>query len=166
MDSRAKKCPHCHEFQAGCMASAGKAFMLLAIVFFAFAAWQLVSLAFRKPPIPLPIEEPLTRSDYKGQVEVVEPRLAFRETGSCPQILVYCTAINTGKHGVRNLQYSAEFIDANGVMFDIDTDNQYATTVDANSSLPVKISFSRDFAKERYKDVKISVTHVEVIREY
>jgi len=166
MDSRAKKCPHCLELQSGFFLLGGKIALVLAIIVMVIVGWQLVSLAFRKPHKLPAFAEPVPSSDYKNQVKAVDPRMAFDETGSCPQVLVYFTAVNHGKSKLRSLQYSVEFADANDAVFDLDTDTQVFTVIDANSTLPIKLSFRQDFVKERYKGVRVQVTNAESAREY
>jgi hypothetical protein len=152
IDSRAKKCPYCHQVQG----------------FWGWFFWPGLGFAIVMLMIYLPIAVWMQRlmgpgkrfAEYRNQIKISNPQITFSDSDKCGmKVVVLLTIANSSEVDWQDLQFNAIFSDANGVVFDADQDKKFAMALDAKDSSRIKISFPREFAKERYKSVEVKVTH-------
>jgi len=153
IDIRARKCPHCQSFQR--FARYAQHIIVLSVLLFV-AFMTVIMVGILKD-----INDEGHSNDYKHELRVAEPIISFSDEGKCPKVIIMCKVSNISNENLHSIQYSAVFNDANGVIFDWDSDLQYSTVIDANSSLNIKIPLPRDFSKDRYNKAQVTVTHAE-----
>ena len=153
-------CPHCTQLQ-------GRAFENVRNVVFGLClAGAIICLVY----LLLSILFGSCRSsanysaNFGNLVEVVEPRIMPSDEEGSSKIVVLFWAKNHGKIDLDQIQFNAEFADANGTVFDVGSELKYGTVLNAGESMRMKLSFYRDFSSERYKSVSVKVSHATKAR--
>jgi hypothetical protein len=94
---------------------------------------------------------------YKNQIVITDSQVAFGDTKSGPTVAVLGTIKNTSPVSWKEIQFHADFFDAQGKRTDVGEREEYGFRLPANGTSSFKVSFRREFPETNYAkhDVRV-----------
>ncbi len=151
IDSRAKKCPHCHTWQS--ILSFNHP---LIAVFVALVPAVLFISIF--PVFMSKMFDPGRDFQlYRDQIEVVQSEIKFGEDNCGPTVVVLGTVRNHSDVTWSDVQFEALFFDKDMKIVDAGQDKKYSSVFPLKGESAFVLSFRRQFPQEQYAHHKVRV---------
>jgi hypothetical protein len=153
IDSRARKCPHCHQWQGKLdkvILNPGFAALLGIIPLLIFAAVMIFCLQ------PM-FDQGRDFQSYRDQIEVTQSEIKFGQDNCGPTVVVLGTVQNHSDVTWKDVQFAVEFFDKDKKLADADQTNKYFSVFPANDQCAFTVSFRRQFPQEQYVTGKARV---------
>jgi hypothetical protein len=138
----ARKCPFCQHFQNRLsMIMFHPAFAVL------FACIPMVVLLAAFNTI---FDRGEDYQRYKDQIEITGSEVAFGDTKSAATVGIIGTIKNTSPVSWQEIQFHADFFDAEGRRVDVGEQDDRSCYLSANGTTTFKVSFRREFRETNY----------------
>jgi hypothetical protein len=154
---KAKKCPHCQHFQSrAAMFFYSPAFpvAIALIVFVVLIAILQATLLDRGEQF----------QQFAGQVTVTDSKIEFGERKDGPIVAVIGTMRNDSEIPWQEVRFQVDFKDAAGKVVDTGQKHEYSFYIPAKESLPIKLSFRREFPETVYASQSVRVVSAKDAR--
>jgi hypothetical protein len=138
----ARKCPHCHHFQ-------NRLSMILFHPAFAVLG-ACIPLAGMLIVFSTIFDQGENYQHYKDQIEITDSEIALGETKSGATVAVIGTIRNKSPVPWKEIQFHAEFLDAQGRRTDVGEREDGSFYLPANGMSSFKVSFRREFPETNY----------------
>jgi hypothetical protein len=145
----ARKCPFCEHFQNRLsMVMYNPAFLGL------FACIPLGAMLFVFTTI---FDTGENYENYQNQIVITDSQMTFGDTKSGATIGVMGTIKNTSQVSWKEIQFHADFFDAQGKRTDVGEREDYSFRLPASGTSSFKVSFRREFPETNYvkHDVRV-----------
>lgn len=155
--ARAKKCPHCHQWQSrvhtivlhpafGILCG-----MLPLFLIYGAGAW----LFYRAANV-----ESRDFTPYIGQMTVLESRISFFGNAEEPRVMTVGSLRNDSPHAWSNLEFDVKYFDSDGNLIDAASERTYKT-VSAGGELAFAVTSQAHQPAEAYASQSVSVRWAE-----
>ena len=152
----ARKCPHCHHFQNRLsMIMFHPAFAVLG------ACIPLAGMLFVFHTI---FDQGENYQHYKDQIEITDSEIALGDTKSGATVAVIGTIRNKSPVPWKEIQFHAEFLDAQGKRTDVGEREDYNFRMPAGETSSFKVSFRREFPETNYVKHTVRVVAAKDVR--
>lgn len=145
----ARKCPHCHHFQN----------RLSMVMFHPAFAVLIICIPLAIMPIVFGkiFDTGENYEGYKNQIVITDSQVAFGDTKSGATIAVMGTINNTSPVSWKEVQFHADFFNADGKRTDVGEREDSSFYLPANGTSSFKVSFRREFPETNYvkHDVRV-----------
>lgn len=147
---KAKKCPHCQHFQSrAAMFFYSPAFPIaIALIVFLILIATLEAMLFDRGE---------QFQSFAGQVQITDSKIVFGERKDGPVIAVLATMKNDSEIPWNEVRFQVDFKDAAGKVVDAAQKHEYSFYIPAKESLPIKLSFRREFPETIYASHSVRV---------
>lgn len=153
IDSRAKKCPHCHHWQNKIsMIVWNPAFAVFLVMIPYVAVFIFIGTAFKGM-----FDQGEDFTSYRNQITISEPELKFGETSCGPTVVVMGKMTNNSSLSWKDVQLEVRFYDKNEKLVDTDQKEKYSFVVPANDVSTFKVSIPREFPEDQYTSSEVRI---------
>jgi hypothetical protein len=150
VNSKAKKCPYCHQWQSKlALLYSPQALAVIPVILIYLIMVFFFSNMFGSGE---------NFTEYRDQIEVTDVEIKFSDNSNCGQkVLVLGTITNSSDVSWDEIVFDIQFYDANNNFIDTDQEEKYSFMILANDTSKFKVSMPRDFPAEMYDSCKIRV---------
>ena len=153
IDSRAKICPYCRQWQwkwAWALRLAGPALAMIGVCVFMFALYTSF------------FSEGEQFSDYADQIEVLSSEHRFGNRKGYSTVTVVGVLRNNSNVEWSNVQYEVRFFDSESILIDAGNGNDlYFAGLPSQGERAFKVSFPMEFPREEYISHMVRVVYAE-----
>jgi ribosomal protein L40E len=138
----ARKCPYCHHFQ-------NRLSMILYHPAFAvlFACLPMAAMLIVFATI---FDRGENYEGYKDQIVIQDSQIVFGDTKSAATVAVLGMIKNTSPVPWKEIQFHADFLDAEGRRADVGEKEEYSLYLPPSATSSFKVSFRREFPETNY----------------
>ncbi len=149
IDTRARKCPFCHQWQ-------NKISTFLLNPRF---SGLLVIIGFLSIPYYLSnrFDSGENFQQYLGQIEISESEMKFGENSCGPSIVILGKVMNRSKFSWKDVRFELKFFDKDGKLIDADQEEDYSLILTPEEESLFKVSLKIDFPVEQYVSYEIRI---------
>jgi hypothetical protein len=148
-----KKCPYCHHWQHWFSLSLQHPLGVLLFAVIPVVVLYAVMVMF----ISTLIREGEPFSKHSDQVTIVESKMEFGDDQCGPAVVVIGKVKNVSPVDWKDVHFQVDFFDRKGQFFDTGQQEAYSWRVLSGQETAFKVSFHRQFPKDRYANYKVRV---------